>query len=120
MRLLSPKTVELMATNHLGEAALNTPSGAVTLGAGRGYGLGVSVLMDPAGFGNLGSAGEFGWSGAASTHFIVDPKEDIVAIYATQLLGGDFRIREEWLTLLYQSIVEPSGKKCRIRVSIRR
>jgi CubicO group peptidase (beta-lactamase class C family) len=30
--------------------------------------------------GNIGSAGEFGWSGAASTHFLVDPKEDLVAI----------------------------------------
>jgi CubicO group peptidase (beta-lactamase class C family) len=107
VRLLSPKAVELMTTNHLGESTLNAPSGFVSLGAGRGYGLGVSVLMDPARFGNLGSVGEFGWSGAASTHFIVDPKEDLVAIYATQLLGGDFGIRAEWLTMLYQSIVGP-------------
>lgn len=107
VQLLGPKTVELMTTNHLDEAALNSPSELVSLGAGRGYGLGVSVMMDPARFGNLGSAGEYGWSGGASTHFIVDPKEDLVAIYATQLMGGDFRIRSEWLTLLYQSIVGP-------------
>jgi CubicO group peptidase (beta-lactamase class C family) len=107
VRLLGPKTVELMTTNHLGESALNGSSGIVSLGAGRGYGLGVSVLMDPARFGNLGSVGEFGWSGAASTHFIVDPKEDLIAIYATQLMGGDYGIRSGWLTLLYQSIVGP-------------
>jgi len=101
VRLLSPKTVELMATNHLTPAAL--ASGAI--GPGTGYGLGVSVLMNPAQKGNVGSVGEFGWSGAASTHVLIDPKEDLVAIYCTQLLGGDFNIRAEFATLLYQSIV---------------
>ena len=104
VRLLSPKTVELMATNHLPPPAL--ASGAASfLGPGTGYGLGVSVLMNPALKGNIGSAGEFGWSGAASTHVLIDPKEDLVAIYCTQLMGGDFAIRAEFATLLYQSIV---------------
>jgi len=53
----------------------------------------------------VGSVGEFGWSGAASTHVLIDPKEDLVAIYCTQLMGGDFAIRAEFATLLYQSIV---------------
>jgi CubicO group peptidase (beta-lactamase class C family) len=103
-RLLSPKTVELMATNHLPPAAL--ASGAASfLGPGVGYGLGVSVLMNPAQKGIVGSVGEFGWSGAASTHVLIDPKEDLVAIYCTQLMGGDFALRAEFATLLYQSIV---------------
>jgi CubicO group peptidase (beta-lactamase class C family) len=104
-RLLSPKTVELMTANHLPEAAMKTVNDdLVTLGRGAGYGLGVSVLMDPAQHGNLGSAGEFGWSGAASTHVLVDPKEDLVALYMTQLMG-DYALRSEFVTLLYQSIV---------------
>jgi CubicO group peptidase (beta-lactamase class C family) len=104
VRLLSPKTVELMATNHLPPAAL--ASGAASfLGPGTGYGLGVSVLMNPAQKGNVGSVGEFGWSGAASTHVLIDPKEDLVAVYCTQLMGGDFALRAEFATLLYQSIV---------------
>jgi len=104
VRLLSPKTVELMATNHLPAPAL--AAGAMSfLGPGTGYGLGVSVLMNPAQKGNVGSVGEFGWSGAASTHVLIDPKEDLVAIYCTQLMGGDFAIRAEFATLLYQSIV---------------
>ena len=89
VRLLSPKTVELMATNHLTAAAM----AAGGVGPGTGYGLGVSVLMNPAERGNVGSVGEFGWSGAASTHVLIDPKEDLVAIYCTQLMGGDFSIR---------------------------
>ena len=101
VRLLSPKTVELMATNHLGAAAL----AAGGVGPGTGYGLGVSVLMNPAERGNIGSVGEFGWSGAASTHVLIDPKEDLVAVYCTQLMGGDFSIRANFATMLYQAIV---------------
>jgi CubicO group peptidase (beta-lactamase class C family) len=104
VRLLSPKTVELMATNHVPAAALAAGSQTIGLGPGTGYGLGVSVLMNPAERGNLGSAGEFGWSGAASTHVLIDPKEDLVAIYCTQLMG-DFAVRAEFATMLYQSIV---------------
>jgi len=104
VRLLSPKTVELMATNHLPPPALASFAAGL-LGAGTGYGLGVSVLMNPALKGNLGSVGEFGWSGAASTYVLIDPKEDLVALYCTQLMGGDFAIRAEFATLLYQSIV---------------
>jgi CubicO group peptidase (beta-lactamase class C family) len=102
VRILSPKTVELMATNHLSPGAM---ASADILGRGTGYGLGVSVLMNPAERGNVGSVGEFGWSGAASTHVLIDPKEDLVAIYCTQLMGGDFNLRAEFATLLYQSIV---------------
>jgi CubicO group peptidase (beta-lactamase class C family) len=101
VRLLGPKTVELMAMNHLPATAMT--NGGV--GPGTGYGLGVSVLLNPAERGNIGSVGEFGWSGAASTHVLIDPKEDLVAIYCTQLMGGDFAIRAHFATMLYQSIV---------------
>jgi hypothetical protein len=43
--------------------------------------------------------------GCGSTHVLIDPKEDLVATYCTQLLGGDFAIRANFATLLYQSIV---------------
>jgi len=104
-RLLSPKTVELMTVNHLPDAAMKSAGLSIGAETGTGYGLGVSVLLDPAKRGNLGSAGEFGWSGAAATHVLIDPKEDLVAIYCTQLLGGDFALRAEFATLLYQAIV---------------
>ncbi len=81
-RLLEPRTVEFMATNHL-------PQG-VQAGdfVGRGYGLGVEVVTDPAQYGFPLSKGQFGWSGAGATHFYVDPKEDVVAVLVTQLRGG--------------------------------
>ena len=101
VRLLSPKTVELMAQNHLTPAAM--AAGGVS--PGTGWGLGVAVLVDPVLKGNLGSAGEFGWSGAASTHVLIDPKEDLVALYCTQLFGGDLALRAEFATFVYQSII---------------
>jgi CubicO group peptidase (beta-lactamase class C family) len=94
-----------MTVNHLPEAAMQSAGLSIGAETGTGYGLGVSVLLDPAKRGNLGSAGEFGWSGAAATHVLIDPKEDLVAVYCTQLLGGDFALRAEFATLLYQSIV---------------
>jgi CubicO group peptidase (beta-lactamase class C family) len=48
------------------------------------YGLGVSVPNDPAQAGNLGSRGQFGWPGFASTWFVVDPKEDLITLLFTQ------------------------------------
>ena len=82
VRLLNPRTVDFMATDHL-------PKG-VQAGdfKGRGYGLGVEVVTDPAQYGYPLSVGQFGWSGAAATHFYVDPEKDVVAILVTQLRGG--------------------------------
>ena len=76
-RLLGTKTVELMTSNNLppnipGISLGGPPSGAT------GYGLGVSVTLDPPAAGNLGSKGTFGWAGAASTWAILDPEEDLV------------------------------------------
>lgn len=97
-RILSRKTVELMTQNHL------PPGLNAGLSPGGGYGLGVSVLLDPAASGNLGSKGQFGWSGAASTTFIIDPVEDMVSIMMVQFRPGDVPLWREFQTLVYQSI----------------
>jgi CubicO group peptidase (beta-lactamase class C family) len=101
VRLLGKKTVELMTSNNL-------PSAIRDIGiiGGTGYGLGVSVLLDPASSGNLGAQGQFGWGGAATTSVFIDPKEDLVAIYCTQIMGGDMSLVNQFKTLVYQSIVE--------------
>jgi CubicO group peptidase (beta-lactamase class C family) len=99
-RLLSPETVQLMRSNHL-------PDG-VWVGANNatGYGLGVSVLVDPVKRANLGSKGEWGWSGAATTHFIIDPEKDIVGIFLTQKFPDDRLYYNEFITMTYQAITE--------------
>jgi CubicO group peptidase (beta-lactamase class C family) len=80
-RLLSPKTVASMRMNQVGH--LDVGDG---LSPGEGFGLGVSVLLDPAKRGRLGSEGSFGWPGAATTYFTVDPRERLVAILLMQHL----------------------------------
>jgi CubicO group peptidase (beta-lactamase class C family) len=100
VRLLSPKTVALMATNHLPRDV------DFTYAAGEGYGLGVRVVVDPVAAGNLPSAGTFGWSGAASTHFIVDREEELIALMMFQYQPRDQRPRDEFETLVYQAIID--------------
>ena len=101
VRILGKKTVELMRANHLPEAI---PS--ISMGGGVGYGLGVSSLLNPAASGNLSSVGNFGWGGAASTQVVIDPEEDLVLLFFTQLMGGDQSIINKFQTLAYQAIVE--------------
>ncbi len=111
-RLLSRKTIELMTTNHLdgGQdlAALAPPaqfSEATT--SGTGFGLGFSVLLDQRLAQISGSPGQYAWGGAASTAFWIDPKEEVIAIFMTQLLpSSTYPIRRELQTLVNSAIVD--------------
>jgi CubicO group peptidase (beta-lactamase class C family) len=78
-RLLGRKTVELMTINHLPDELIPIQVQPHTL-HGCGFGLGFRVLVDVAQAGRLGSEGEFGWGGAASTSFFVDPKENLIGL----------------------------------------
>lgn len=106
VRILSRKTVDLMASNHLPPGVTRGAAGGGTAG-GEGYGLGVRVVTDPAAAGNLTSVGTFGWSGAAGTHFFVDLEEELVAVFMIQSMGGGgARMSDEFETLVYQAIVD--------------
>jgi CubicO group peptidase (beta-lactamase class C family) len=107
VRILSRKTIDLMDSNHLPTGVHRGAAGGGTAG-GEGYGLGVRVVTDPAAAGNLTSVGTFGWSGAAGTHFFVDRKEDLVAIFMIQSMGGAGGpgMSDEFETLVYQAIVD--------------
>jgi hypothetical protein len=86
-RILSPATVDLMASNHLPDGVARGAAGGGEA-SGEGYGLGVRVVTDSAKAGNLTSAGTFGWSGAAGTHFFVDREEELIAVFMVQRQGG--------------------------------
>jgi CubicO group peptidase (beta-lactamase class C family) len=106
IRLLSPKTIDLMATDHLPDGVTR---GAADGGesSGEGYGLGVRVVTDAAKAGNLTSAGTFGWSGAAGTHFFVDRSEALTAVFMIQRQGpGGFGMSSQFETMVYQAIVD--------------
>lgn len=106
VRLLSRKTVDLMDSNHLPAGVARGSAGGGTA-HGEGYGLGVRVVIDPAQAGNLTSAGTFGWSGAAGTHFFVDRDEDLAAVFMVQKMGGDGPVMAaQFETLVYQAIAD--------------
>lgn len=105
VRLLSRKTIDLMASEHLPPGVTRGAAGGGT-SSGEGYGLGVRVVNNPAQAGNLTSAGTFGWSGAAGTHFFVDHAEELVAVFMIQRMGGADGpgIAAQFETLVYQAI----------------
>jgi len=109
VRLLSPRTVAYMGTNHL-------PGGADLEGYGRrlfaevpflgvGFGLGFAVNIDPAAGKVVTSRGEMSWGGAASTAFWVDPAEGLTVTLFTQLIPSSAHpLRSQLRQLVYQAI----------------
>ena len=103
VRILGRKTIELMAQNHLPP---NIPSIAANGPAATGYGLGVSVTLDTASLGRLGSVGTFGWGGAATTTFSVNPAEDMAIVIMGQVMPNDGDLLQRVETLVYQALID--------------
>lgn len=108
-RVLGARTVDFMAMNHLigdltdmGQATWNE-----TTFEGIGFGLGVSVVVDPAKAQVMASKGEYAWGGMASTAFWVDPREDLTAIFLTQLIPSSaYPLRRELRVLVNQALID--------------
>jgi CubicO group peptidase (beta-lactamase class C family) len=99
-RLLSRKTVELMTVDQLNGTAFRP-------GSGEGMGLGFFVVKDLGARGQPGSVGEFGWGGAFHSTYWVDPREQLVVVYLTQLNPfGDIDDFGKLRALIYQAIVD--------------
>jgi CubicO group peptidase (beta-lactamase class C family) len=98
VRLLSPKTIELMTVSHTTDLA-----SAPAAGPGRGFGLGFFVVTDLGATQTLGSVGNYGWSGIYGTTFWVDPKERLVAIMMVQRYPGS-PVAAAFQPLVYQAL----------------
>jgi CubicO group peptidase (beta-lactamase class C family) len=111
VRLLSPKTIDLMGANHLpGGKDLTELSVSLFSEAtysGVGFGLGFSTTIDSAATLLPGSNGDLSWGGAASTYFWIDPKEQLIAIFMTQLMPSTAHpIRRDLRTLVYSAFTD--------------
>ena len=111
VRLLGPKTLKLMTSNHLpGGRYLPEMSRSLFSEAsynGMGFGLGFSVTIDPAQTLIAGSAGEYAWGGAATTSFWIDPAEELITIFMTQVLPSSaYPIRRELRSMVYAAITD--------------
>ena len=110
-RLLGPKTVDLMTQNHLPKGQDLTQVSVGLFGEvemqGTGFGLGFSINLGPERQGEIGSAGEYAWGGAASTIFWIDPTEELVVIFMTQLMPSrTYNFRGQLKNLVYSSILD--------------
>lgn len=111
VRLIGPKTLALMASNHL-PGGLDLPGMSRSLFSeatynGIGFGLGFAVTMDPAKTLIPGSPGEYSWGGAATTSFWIDPAEELITIFMTQVLPSSaYPLRRELRTMVYAAITE--------------
>lgn len=108
-RLVSRKTLDFMTENHL-PGGVDLPALSVSLFseaayAGVGFGLGFATTMDPASTMIPGSAGDYFWGGAASTFFWIDPAEELIGIFMTQLIpSSTYPVRRELRTMVYAAL----------------
>src|ERR1700736_3188706 len=111
IRLLGPKTLKLMASNHL-PGGVDLPAMSRSLFSeaaynGIGFGLGFAVTMNPAQTLIPGSPGEYNWGGAATTSFWIDPAEELITIFMTQVLPSSaYPVRRELRAMVYAAITD--------------
>ena len=98
VRVLSRKTVESMTVGHTGD---------IPFRPGQSFGLGFSVVEDPAALGLPASVGEFAWGGAYHSTYWVDPAEELVVAYMTQIIpAGDIDDHGKLRALVHQAIID--------------
>ena len=103
VRLLSPKTVDLMTSNNTGDLFI------YIRGYGWGYGFSLGVRTDLTESMSIGSPGTYGWGGAACTQFFIDPKEDLIALALSQVFGFGYKpgfcLDQEFEKAIYQAML---------------
>ena len=108
-RYLSRKTIDLMTANHLpGDSSIAAMSKSLFSEAaydGIGFGLGFATTMQSSKTLMPGSDGDYFWGGAASTFFWIDPEEDLIGIFMTQLIpSSTYPVRREVRTMVYAAL----------------
>ena len=109
-QILNKKTLKLINTNALENYyfPIEIPSIGIVRDVNYvndlqsyGWGYGFRTLMDLSKNNNLGSLGEFGWAGAASTYFLVDNSKEMSALIMTQVLNGSPELKKDFYKFIY-------------------
>ena len=98
VRILSPRSVELMSRNHLTDEQ--------KFSVGMGFGLGFAIAEDTGLRKTFLSQGSYSWAGAADTHFWIDPEKNIVGLAMTQLFSDRSPLRDDMRAMTYQALME--------------
>jgi len=108
-RIVGRKTIEFATSNHLSSGGDLASMGRPVFSETNydGFGLGFSVVLDPARTGVVSSVGTYAWGGAASTLFWIDPAEELIVIGMTQMMpSSSFPIRDQLRPQIYGAIVD--------------
>jgi CubicO group peptidase (beta-lactamase class C family) len=105
-RILGPKTVAYMTSDHLGPAIEQGP--LYLPGAGFGFGLGFAVRKDAGVSAFAGTVGEYNWGGAGGTYFWVDPKEDMFVVFMMQSPKHRVPYRYLLKDMVYAAVTKPA------------
>ena len=106
VRLLGPRTVDFMTSDHLGDIPVNSGASRVLLPPGHGFGLGVAVRKEVGNASVPGSVGSYFWGGMAGTTFFVDPAEDLFAILMLQAPNQREYYRMLFRDLVYATLID--------------
>ncbi|MEM9351698.1 MAG: serine hydrolase domain-containing protein [Planctomycetota bacterium] len=103
-RLLEPQSVAEMTRNQLPDAAY--PLDVMGVRPGVGFGLGFYAVVERTDYNKESAIGEYGWDGAASTHFWVSPEDELAVVALSQKMPFTFRLKEAVQPLVYNAIVD--------------
>ena len=98
VRILSPRSVDLMRRNHLTDDQ--------RFAEGLGFGLGFAVTEDTGVLGTMLSEGSYSWGGAADTHFWIDPVKQLIGVVMTQRFAQPNDVRDDMRTMTYQALLD--------------
>jgi CubicO group peptidase (beta-lactamase class C family) len=117
VRVLRPETIAAMTTNQLpGGADLPSISRAMFTDPGYravGFGFGLAVTIDSARATVAASTGDFSWGGAASTYFWIDPREDLIVVFMTQVAPSTaYPLRRDLREWVYGAIIDRKRSGC--------
>ncbi len=106
-RLLRQESVEAMTRNQLPDQAYPINLGGKRHGVG--FGLGFSAVVEKTDYSKRSHVGEYGWGGAASTHFWISPQDDLAVVVLTQLQPFSFQLEHAVKPLIYDAILDSSS-----------
>ena len=105
VRLLSPKTVELMTSDHLEGMERQAYAGvAPMVGPGYGFGLGVAVRITKGVSYSPGSIGDYTWGGSRGHIFTTDPAEQLTGIFMSYGAVARLHTRQVFKNLIYGAV----------------
>ena len=103
VRLLTAETVDSMTQNQLPAGAY--PLTLIDARPGVGFGFGFSVVVEKTEWTQLCRIGEYGWGGAASTHFWISPDDDLAVVVLSQQIPFSFQLESAVKPLVYEAII---------------